>query len=212
MLDAANTIQLLIIDNQKIVAEALQQVLPSHGSFRVATASSIAEMRAKLSSGTYDLVLLGYTAKEIQNPGALEQIVQECSPTRVALFSYDLESRYVEEALNTGVCGYVPKSMGIQALIACVELLMSGERYVPANYINAISANVSVVAQDNVNIHEFDREIISLIGQGKTNNQIGQQFGMPESKVKMLLRALSAKLQAHNRAHLVSIARSLNII
>ncbi len=212
MLDGTNTTSILIVDNQTIVAEAVQQVLTSMGNFKVVTAATLNEMRSRLAETSVDVILLDYALKEVKSIAVLSEIVTECYPTRLALFSHDLESHAIAAALKVGICGYVPKTLGIKSLIACIELLASGECYVPMNCMDAISADRTTGALENSELTETDDKIIALIGEGKTNIEIGHLFGIPESRIKMMLRSLYAKLNANNRAHVVSIARSRHMI
>lgn len=212
MLDVPPVPSILIVDNQTVIAEALQQVLEATGQFKVAAATTLDDMRAELSLGAFDLVLFDYTLKEIKSIATLEAVVIECRPARLALFSHDLENHAVAAALKVGICGYVPKTLGVKSLIACIKLLVSGERYIPLSCLNAINSDRVPEPQDNLNLAATDIRMISMISEGKTNHEIGHLFGIPESRVKMMLRNLYAKLNASNRAHVVSIARSSNLI
>lgn len=76
----------------------------------------------------------------------------------------------------------------------------------------AIVGDRRPLPQDHLNLAETDTILISMIGEGKTNHEIGRRFGIPESRVKLLLRNIYSNLNAFNRAHVVSIARNCDLI
>ena len=212
MLDAMHTMQIMIVDSQTIVAESLRRVMERDGNFAVGTAQTLAEMRDLLNDGHYEVVLIDYGLKDFKSIDAVKDIVQEFAPTKFALFSHDLENSAVVGALKAGFVGYVPKTMGVESLIACVNLLASGEPYVPLNYIAAINADMTTKSHCDNKLSKPDIGMIEMIEQGKTNKEIGRHFGISESRVKMLLRSIYGKLHANNRAHVVAIAHGLGII
>lgn len=51
-----------------------------------------------------------------------------------------------------------------------------------------------------------EREVVSLVGRGLTNQEIGRQLCITTSAVKISLHQASTKLKARNRAQLVILA------
>ncbi len=91
-----------------------------------------------------------------------------------------------------------PLSMGAASMINAIGFVLSGEKYVPPVLI--LDANIYEIGK--VRLTRREREVLNLIGAGKTNKEIAQKLGLAEVTIKMHVRALCLKFEARNRTQL----------
>ena len=200
-------IEVLLIDDHSLVAELIASCLPREGAFSVTVTNSLEDGLAKIAShGAFDVVLL-----DVLLPGRLtmEQVADVVNANdggRVLLFSGNVREEFVHESLLIGTLGFIPKTLSLRSLASSINLVASGEPFVPAGYFTATRN------PDKFNLTPSELEVLEKLGQGYSNKQIMSELCLPESTVKMRVRILSRKLGARNRTHAVIIARENSLI
>lgn len=76
--------------------------------------------------------------------------------------------------------------------------------------ISAILGEPAEIAQ--ITLSERERDILTLVGQGKTNWEIGAILKISEYSVRDYLKNLSKRMQTSNRTHTVTRAIQLGLI
>lgn len=209
---ATNQITLLIADHHKLMVEALSRVIGVDRGFVIETAGTLAEIKAAVARRPFDIMLLDYNMPELTGIDSIKELVALCAPTRIALFSDEIEREAVLRALQVGVRGYIPKTSSINSLTATLRLIAVGEIYVPLNYMTHQTSTAVPSAAVELKLSQNDLNMLRALEMGKTNKEIGRQFGLTEARVKMLLRSIYTRLNAKNRTHVVTIAKVSGLI
>ena len=66
--------------------------------------------------------------------------------------------------------------------------------------------------QRPVHLTQRERDVLTLVAQGKTNWEVGQILGVSEYSIRDYLRTLATKMQTTNRTHTVVRAMQLGLI
>lgn len=202
--------QLLIIDDHRLVREAISTYLEEHGPFSVRVASDLKTGLAALSeSEGYDAVLLDIVMPGMNGLAGVSEVIASASPAPVVIFSGNVNEDFVGRALEIGAKGYIPKSFPLRSLSNAINLVTSGERFVPADFM------IEAAQQDKAGVHGLlpkEIQVLHLIADGKTNKEIAWQLNCSEAAVKMHVRSTCQKLGANNRAHAVVLAKRHNLI
>jgi DNA-binding NarL/FixJ family response regulator len=113
-------------------------------------------------------------------------------------------------ALELGVSAYLLKSMGSEAFVAALALVLNGERFFPASVmLEALKlAGTAMPAQarppeamHNTNESLTPRQLAVLrhLAVGKSNKEIARALGIQEITVKVHLQAIFARIGVSNR-------------
>jgi two-component system response regulator DevR len=129
------------------------------------------------------------------------------------LTSFDDDDALLD-AIMAGASGYVLKQIKGSDLVAAVRTVASGQSMLdPATTARLMSslrgeAAPAVEPQDEAlaGLSPREREILSLIGEGLTNRQIGQRLYLSEKTVKNHISRLLAKLGVERRIQAAVIA------
>lgn len=112
------------------------------------------------------------------------------------------ELMHIIRAIECGVRGYIPSSVGISICIEALKLTIAGGIYIPANSVVAMSK----VIEGNEAVQPFagmftprQAEVLMALRQGKANKIIAYELNMRESTVKVHIRNIMRKLRCTNR-------------
>lgn len=126
--DLAKAIRVLCVDDNDLVAEALQIKLQLSGGFewlgRLPSADSLVEVATRLRP---DVVLL-----DIDMPGkspfvALVELREGCPDTRVLMISGHVRQELIDRAFECGAWGYISKNDGTDVIVQGVRDVARGE-------------------------------------------------------------------------------------
>jgi DNA-binding NarL/FixJ family response regulator len=119
----------------------------------------------------------------------------------------------VQAALRCGAEGFLPRSLGADAFLNAIRLVLSGESYVPAGLLAAERLSGSGPAPAGAAAEAFEAltgresDVLEQLLDGLTNKEIGRALDIQEITVKLHLRGVYRKLGVKNRAQ--AVARTL---
>jgi DNA-binding NarL/FixJ family response regulator len=149
----------------------------------------------------------------------LEVLVQtkKLSPrTRAIVFSMQSAEVYVIEAMRAGAAGYILKDTGPGEIVNAIYSVMGGNRYLSEQlsaWLEEISLRgdgTPVDLQQTLTMRE--REIIQMVAEGQSSNQIGNKIGISPRTVEIHRSNLMKKLNLKNQAELILYAIKHGII
>lgn len=168
-----------------------------------------------------DLVLL-----DLQMPGSrgldgIARMKSAVGNTPIVILSGFSDKRTINAAFELGICGFIPKASTGRTLLRAIQIVLDGDRYVPASLLEESEAP-SIFEKRK---HGFqspetggilsqltDREADSLrhLITGRTNKEIARALDLQEITIKFHLRNAYKKIGAVNRADAVRIAYENN--
>src|SRR2546422_94548 len=131
---------------------------------------------------------------------------REATPFVVLL--EDLDGEAGARALRAGARAVLPRSASPEEIRAAVRAAAAGLASLPATLAGALLDGTSrdgarVGTGDHI-LTPREREILTLLGEGLVNKEIGARLGISEHTVKSHLTAIYEKLEASNRAEAVA--------
>jgi two-component system, NarL family, nitrate/nitrite response regulator NarL len=134
---------------------------------------------------------------------------------RTVLLSDHLDPASVTHAFQAGLDGLCPTTMSHDALILALELVVLGERFIPADAGLALldaqprgyevgfgMSAAAVPANDGLGAKSLsgrEAQILHLIAQGAANKVIARELGLAEATVKVHVKAILRKVKVSNR-------------
>lgn len=113
----------------------------------------------------------------------------------------------IMEFVGVGVSGFVMKDATLDELLRTIRSVASGIDVLPpllvttlfAEIANEVVSNGVPAVLDSVRMTPREREVIDLIGEGKSNKAIGKALHISTHTVKSHLRNIMEKLKLHSR-------------
>lgn len=178
----------------------------------VEEAASLDEALARLGD-TDDIALAIF---DLSMPGmqsaASLAAVRECYPDLpIAVVSGSDSRGDVLAALAAGVNGFVPKGLRDDDLVAALRTILGGAIYVPATLAQATAAAAEPGAAriDLSRLTPRQREVLTLLVEGRSNKEIARALDLGHGTVKIHLAAVFRHLGVSNRAAAAAIAAPL---
>ena len=121
----------------------------------------------------------------------------------LALSAYD-EPEYVSGLMDAGADGYITKERPPEMLLEAVRAVADGQgRW----FVRAVPAS-----DHTSHLSEREREVLTLVGQGLTNDEIGRALFLSPLTAKTHVSRIMSKLLARDRVQLVVVAYETGLV
>ncbi|MEI4488002.1 response regulator transcription factor [Frigidibacter sp. MR17.14] len=202
--------RVLIADDHDLLRDALVLYLESEGGIETETAPDLPSAVARIEAGAvFDLVLLDVMMPGMNGLDSLQEVMALRGGQRVALISGTGSPEMAERALGLGAAGYLPKTLPAKSLINAVRFMAMGEQYAPLDFLRTAQAEATNPLASRLSRREL--EALKGLVAGKSNKEIARDLGVTEPTVKLHVKTLYRKIDAHNRTQAAMIAREAGL-
>lgn len=210
------SIRVVIADDHAAVRAGVRAVLAAAPEIEVvgeAADGRIAVQQARTLQP--DLVLMDARMPSVDGIQATEVLAAEGMAVLV-LTTYGVDET-VDAALAAGAVGYLLKTAEPEAIIDGVRRVAAGESVLAPEVTRRLLGrlrDVPPTPAEHPGVAELtdrEREVLSGIGAGLSNAQIGVRLGIAEATVKTHVSRVLAKLDAPTRARAAIIARDAGL-
>jgi DNA-binding NarL/FixJ family response regulator len=208
-------ITVVVTDDQRVVRDGLVVLVGlCEGITVVGAASDGAEAVALVSDLSPDIVLMDLRMPEMDGVEATRQITSSTSSRVVVLTTY-VDDESIFPALRAGASGYLTKDASAEEIEAAIRAVSQGETWLdPVAQKRLISALNDRAPKDVAprshpfpdNLTPREAEVLSLIGEGRSNQEIGAQLFLGQATVKTHINRIFAKTGVRDRAQAVRYA------
>jgi DNA-binding NarL/FixJ family response regulator len=130
--------------------------------------------------------------------------------TAIVFYTAYGDRALLSEALDVGARGFVLKEAPLADLVRAVERVAAGEAYVDPVLAGVL---VSSHAADQLpSLTQREREVLRLLADGLSNEEIGRRLFISPETVRTHVRKAMAKLEADTRTQAVAIALRQSLI
>ena len=194
-------IRVLIADDHAIVRAGLVAVLGFEQDITVVGAAADGEAAvAQACQVKADIVIMDLMMPKMDGVEATMAIRQKLPDTRILILTTDGTSTDIRRALSAGAAGAVTKTLLNEELTAAIRDVAAGKTVLTSDIRQALNET-----QNQPELTQRQKDILTSITRGLTNQDIATQFGITVSGVKQHLNAIFAKLGAANRSEAIAI-------
>ena len=193
--------KVLLVDDHAVVREGVAAVLrqAALNSVILQAADTTAAIAVAHEHSDIDIVLLDLMMPGVSGMAALDGFAAAHPAIPVIVLSSSEVPGDVRAVLARGALGYVPKSANPATLLAAVQLVLSGEMYVPPFLANLTTDDVPP-ADRLAGLTDRQMAVLKLVGEGAVNKEIAYRLGISEKTVKAHLTAIFRAIKVTNRA------------
>jgi DNA-binding NarL/FixJ family response regulator len=204
-------LRVVLADDHPIVLSGLKTLLGLRpGTEIVAQANNGASALDSIRTTEPDLAVLDINMPEMTGVDVLEAIEGDGLATRVILLTASASDAHIERAVNFGAWGIMLKDTAAEDLLDCIEKVIGGERWLPADLIGPAVARATQRRSDKTLLENTltarEQELVSLVAEGLANKQIARRVNISEGTVKIHLHNVYQKLGVSNRTALTTLA------
>jgi len=200
-------VKIFIVDDHQIVVAGLKTLLLGLENIEVAGAASNAfEAIPFLKENKVDVVLLDINLPDVSGIDLCKKINKEFPSIKILGISTFSERSYISRMIENGASGYLIKSASAEEIAEAIQTVMQGKMYLSVSTEHLIHPVNSMAANTLPAITKREKEVLALIAEGLTNNQIAEKLFISPLTVDSHRKNLLTKLQVNNTAALIRLA------
>ncbi len=186
-------IRVALVNDYDIVVAGLAAVLD-----RYTERVRVVELASGLGVASDVDVILYDTFSQPQGTALDPAGLMAGTSARVIVFSWNVDAVAVQHAMRAGAAGYLSKGMPADHLVAAIERVHSGEEVRPEP-----NDRFGRWPGDEQGLSARESEVLALICQGLTNQDITERAYIGMNTVKTHIRSLYRKIGVRSRAQAV---------
>jgi DNA-binding NarL/FixJ family response regulator len=207
-------IRVLVVDDQELVRAGLRGILRTEFGFDVVgECANGGEAIAAAESLAPDVVLMDVRMPLVDGVQATRELRRrEGSPPVLAVTTFD-DDEVLAGVLRAGAAGFVLKGVPAEDLHRAVRVVAGGGAWLDPAVTGRVLAIYRSAPPPRAGrdpaldaLTSREREVLALIGQGKTNTEIAAGLFVSDGTVKTHINHLFTKLQLRDRAAAVVFA------
>jgi DNA-binding NarL/FixJ family response regulator len=198
------TMRLVLIEDHQALREGLELLLGREGCEVVGTAGTAAEGRELIERLEPDVSLVDIRLGEESGIELTRAVLAADESRRVVLYTGSSDVELLISGLDSGARGYALKEGTPNELTGALETVAAGGTYVDPRLRPALLSRQAT--QRMPSLSKREREIMDLLSQGLTGEDVAERLVLSSETVKTHIRNAMSKLEAHTRVHAVAIA------
>lgn len=201
-------IRLLLVDDHGLFREGLARVMEAQPDFEVrGKTSTVAEALEKISTGTFDVVLLDVDLGAARGIEFVNEAKLRQFPGKILIVTAGVSEVEAVQYIQSGVAGILHKHNPPEALWAAVRKVAGGEVYLEPGYLKVMFDTIHTPESSSTKrLTGRELAVLRRLLRGLANKEIGTELGVSEASVKASLQALFDKLGVRTRSQLVKVA------
>jgi DNA-binding NarL/FixJ family response regulator len=216
-------IRVLLADDQALIRAGFRALLEHTKDITVVGEATDGEQAVSLAATARpDVVLMDIRMPGVDGLEATRRIANndDLTDVRVLILTTFEADNYVYDALRAGASGFVVKDTEPADLIQAVRVVAAGEALLSPSVTRRLIADIAAKSRPESAMSDYrvdrltdrEREVLTLIGQGKSNGEIAGSLFLSPLTAKTHVRNIMTKLAARDRVQLVVIAYETGLV
>jgi DNA-binding NarL/FixJ family response regulator len=197
-------LRLVLIEDHEALREGLELLLDREGCEVVGTAGTVSAGRELVERLQPDVALVDIRLGDESGIDLTRQLLDFDPEQRVVLYTGSSDVELLISGLDSGARGYALKEGTPSELTGAITTVAAGGTYVDPRLRPALLSRPST--QRVASLSKREREIIELLAQGMTGEQVADHLVLSSETVKTHIRNAMGKLEASTRVHAIAIA------
>ena len=162
-----------------------------------------------LETLTPDIILMDLLMPNMNGLEAIAKIVETNPQARILVLSSMEDEERIVSAIQAGALGYFPKTAPRSYLLEAIRKVADGIPYMPAGITLKLFQGLRRIktvptGEEQVALTARQQEILMLMSEGKTDEEIGKTLHLQESTVRAHIHHILQRLGLENRSQAVA--------
>ncbi len=211
---AFSKIRVLLVDDHAVVRAGYQMLLQNTDDIEVVSEADSGELACKhYVDSEPDVVVMDLSMPGMGGLEAIRRIVARDADAKILVFSMHESTVFVEQALQAGARGYIPKSSAPEALINAIRELAAGKSHIDSEIAQQLAFKKSKGEDtpfSDLSTREF--EIFCLLAEGLNTSEISKRLSLSYKTVANYSTQIKSKLEVSTVAEIARLAIRYKII
>jgi DNA-binding NarL/FixJ family response regulator len=201
--------RVFIVDDHYMVIEGIRSLLQNEKGIEwTGHATNAASCLSFLQHQLPDIILMDISMPDKSGIDLCKEVKEKYPSVFIIGLSTFNQQSFIQKMMDNGASGYVLKNATQEELMEAIELVARGKTYLSVE----VSRLLRKQDDSNIVLTRREKEVLELIAEGLTNNEIGEKLFISPSTVDTHRKNLLAKFDAKNTASLIHIASQMQFI
>lgn len=212
MTEAGETIEIVIVDDEKFVRGALRTYLSQAKDLAVVGEGENGDDAIRLAQECKpDVLLIDLQMPVMDGVTAIRHIVAQNPEIGILVVTGHISDVHLRAALLAGAGGYVVKDAEPERIVAAVRDVYAGDCPIDPAVAHLLIEDLrgsrpATRAETSIELTGREEEVLKLLCDGRSNSEIAAELYLSESTVKYHLVRLGRKFSTRDRLQLVVTA------
>jgi DNA-binding NarL/FixJ family response regulator len=199
-------IRILLVDDHEVVRQGIRALLESTGGMVVAgEAAGVRESVEVAASVRPDVVVMDVRLVDGSGIEACREIRAARPQTKVVMLTSFADDEALFASIMAGASGYVLKQVRGDELVRSIRAVAEGgsllDPAVTGAVLDRLRRGKRLLKDERLaRLSPQEERILSLVADGRTNRQIGEELHLAEKTVKNYVSSILSKLEVARRA------------
>src|SRR5512137_2762892 len=206
-MNASQTIQVMLVDDHNVVRSGLATFLKAFDDLElVGEAKNGLEALHLCQKKRPDVILMDLMMPEMDGIAATRAILADFPDIKIIAMTSFEEEQLVQGVLAAGAISYLIKNVTSDELAKAIRDAASGRSTLSPEAARVLVQATRPTTQPAWDLTEREREVLNLVVQGNSNQQIAETLVISLATVKAHISSILAKLQVSSRAEAIAFA------
>ena len=204
--ETTRRLRVMLVDDHEVVRSGVRALLESAGEISVvAEAGTVAEAIRAAAANRPDVIVMDVRLADGSGIEATREIRAQRPETMVLMLTSFADDEALFASIMAGASGYVLKQIRGGELVRAVRALGAGQSLldpaVTASVLDRLRKGKNMMSDERLaRLSAQEERILTLIAEGRTNRQIGDELKLAEKTVKNYVSSILSKLDVARRA------------
>ncbi|MDF5754457.1 response regulator transcription factor [Spongiactinospora sp. TRM90649] len=213
-------IRVLLADDEAMIRAGVRAILAADSGIEVVAEAADGREAVNLAvEHRPDIVLLDIRMPRLDGLAAAAELRTAAPDVAVVMLTTFGEDEYVARALDEGADGFLLKAADPRELIFGVRAVASGAAYLSPAITRKVIAHLGTGELSRTTrararadtLTPREREVLTLLGRGMSNQDIGRELFLSEGTVKSHVSAILFRLSLNNRVQAAILAHEAGL-
>lgn len=206
-------IDVLIVEDHTLLAEALMSALSGVGFGEVRTAGSVADGIGAARAHCPDVVLMDFRLPDGEGTKAASEIRASCPDCKVVMLTAEEHESVVLAAVEAGCSGYLLKNVQLEEVVEAVRAVHAGEALISPTMLARVLPKLRGERRGaGYQLSRRESEVLELLAEGRSNQSIAEELVLSPHTVRNHVQRIIQKLGAHSKLEAVTIAARTGLL
>lgn len=205
------TTKIFIVDDHYMVVEGIRSLLQNETGLEwLGHAMNAASCMAFLQQKQLpDVILMDINLPDKSGIELCKEVKEKYPGIFIIGLSTFNQQSFIQKMMENGASGYILKNATLEELVEAIETVVKGKTFL-SNETAATLRKPDNIAVPVITSRE--KEVLKLVAEGMTNNEIAQQLFISPTTVETHRKSLLNKFAAKNTASLIRMAAQMQLV